>query len=424
MSPEFKVHEFIAERRDALPHTKEDLFAFAQLAGANALPDYQISAWLMAAFLNQLSPVETAYLTEGMARSGEMLDLGLVPGPHVDKHSTGGVGDKTTIVLLPMLSALGMSAVKMSGRGLGITGGTLDKLSSVPGFRLNLSPSEMVGQARRIRICLSGQSKLLAPADKTLYALRDSTETVASIPLIVSSILSKKIAAGAEIISLDVKAGSGAFMKTTADAEKLKDSLIATGAHLGLKVHAEVTDMDQPLGSAVGNAIEVHEAIRVLETDALNGPESRFARLCVHLAATTMLVAGLESDYGRASVQASQVLQSGSAAEKAREWFHAQGAHKFEAPIEALPETVITATQSGKISRIDAGQIGHAVLELGGGRKGKDDVVDLQVGALVWKSVGDPVEKGEPVVTLRHRDDERAKIAESHVNSAIQISES
>jgi pyrimidine-nucleoside phosphorylase len=383
-------------RRDGGRQTEAELRGLALAAATGETPDYQLSAWLMAAYLHPLSEDETAWLTLGMAASGETLDLSGLPKPWVDKHSTGGVGDKTTLVVLPLLAASGLTMVKMSGRGLGVTGGTLDKLSSVPGFRLDLSPAEMVAQAGRVGLALTGQSPNLAPADKVLYALRDATETVANIPLIVSSILSKKIAGGAETIMIDVKCGSGAFMADLPRAKLLAAALEATGRRCGVDVLTEISDMSQPLGATVGNAIEVAEAIKVLRGEAETPPERRFGELCLGLASRTLHAVGF-------SVDPEQVLRSGKALAKAEEWFKAQGASAFDPPVEPLVETPVLAPQTGFLARLDAGAVGEAVIALGGGRKRKEDSVDLQVGARVLKLVGDPVSAGEPVLILRSR---------------------
>ncbi|MCH7945802.1 MAG: thymidine phosphorylase, partial [Armatimonadetes bacterium] len=284
--------DIIAAKREGRANSVEELRFLSQGAADGSLSDEELTAWLKAAYQNTLSATETADLTLAMAESGERLDLAGLPKPWVDKHSTGGVGDKTTIVLLPLLAACGMTVVKMSGRGLGITGGTVDKLGSVPGFRLDLTPEEMKEQAGRIGLAITGQTPRLAPADKKLYALRDVSGTVGSVPLIVSSILSKKIAGGAETVVLDVKCGSGAFMKTLPEAQALAQALVETARLCGLDLHLSITDMDQPLGRAVGNALEVKEAIRVLQ-----GSETgRFRDLCLHFAGRALAAVGKGSE--------------------------------------------------------------------------------------------------------------------------------
>ena len=372
----------IADRRDGKTNSVEQLSALARGAADGTIPDYQLTAWLMAAYLNPLSKKETADITMAMAASGERMDLSGLPKPWVDKHSTGGVGDKTTIVLLPLLAACGLTVVKMSGRGLGITGGTVDKLSSVPGFRMDLTPEEMKEQAKRIGVAITGQTPRLAPADKKLYALRDVTGTVGSVPLIVSSILSKKLAGGCETVVLDVKCGSGAFMKTLPQAQELAAWLRDIGQLCGLDMHISITDMEQPLGRAVGNSLEVKEAIRVLK-----GEKGRLRDLCLHFAGVA-----LEATGKGVRADAETALDSGAALAKAREWFAAQGSSQvaFEAEDWCGSATVreVRADKAGWIARIDARLIGQAVVEMGGGRKTRDDEIDPTVGVVLHVEVG------------------------------------
>ncbi len=381
--------ETLSARRDGLTNTPEQLESLALGAADGSIPDYQLSAWLMAAYLNPLSAQETADLTMAIAESGERLDLTGLPKPWVDKHSTGGVGDKTTIVLLPLLAACGLTVVKMSGRGLGITGGTVDKLLSVPGFRMDLTPEEMKAQASRIGLAITGQTPRLAPADKKLYALRDVTGTVGSVPLIVSSILSKKLAGGCETVVLDVKCGSGAFMKTLEQASELASWLKQIGQLCGLNLHLSITDMEQPLGRAVGNALEVKEAIRVLRGEA-----GRLRDLCVHFAGMAL------SAVGRGGAEdAKLALENGSALAKAREWFFAQGADSaaFESEDWCRSTTLheVQAVRDGWVSRVDARTIGQVVVDMGGGRKRKDDEIDPSAGVVLHVEVGDRVSKGD-----------------------------
>lgn len=378
--------DVIARKRDGGVNTEADFELIASVAASgDERLDYQLSAWLMAAFLNGLNDTETAQLTLAMARSGARLDLSGLPGPVVDKHSTGGVGDKTTIVLLPMLAASGLSVVKMSGAGLGITGGTVDKLGCVPGFRLDLSPEEMVAQAARMGVALTGQTPSLAPADKKLYALRDTTGTVANLSLITASILSKKIAGGAQTVVLDVKCGSGAFMQDLAQAEALRASLERVGAEAGLTVRALITDMDQPLGSAVGNALEVKEAIRILRGETRGPGEERFLGLCVRLAEVACAEAGVE-------------FRPEGAEAKAREWFETQGAdgRVFESEDWCVAPVIreIRAESAGWVERVDARGVGQVALDLGAGRKSKTDVIDPTVGVEVFAPVGSRVDVG------------------------------
>lgn len=359
----------------------------------------------MAAYLNPLSDQETGWLTLGMADSGERLDLEGLPRPWIDKHSTGGVGDKTTIVLLPLLAACGLTIVKMSGRGLGITGGTVDKLASIPGFRTDLSPDEMKQQAKRCGIGFSGQTPNLAPADKVLYSLRDATSAIESIPLIVSSILSKKIAGGAETIVLDVKCGSGAFMKDIAQAKTLASALVETGMQCGLNVHARVSDMDIPLGQAVGNALEIREAIEVL-----HGSPGRFRELCLALAGETLAACAIAPSEETGILMAKNAIESGLAKDKLIEWLAAQGA---VTPIVLPKATRIAYVEPPSherwVEHIDAGAVGQLVLEMGGGRASKDDVIDHRVGVWINKQVG---ERATGILAELHLRDEEPREAE------------
>lgn len=412
--------EIIARRRDGLASLPGDLAAVAQGAADGSVPDYQLAAWLMAAFLNPLSTQETAELTLAMAKSGEVLDRSGLPHPWFDKHSTGGVGDKTTIALLPILVACGMTVVKMSGRGLGMTGGTIDKLEAVPGFRTDLEPEAMLDLARRTGLALSGQTPRLAPADKALYALRDVTGTVANVPLITASILSKKIAAGAECVVLDVKCGSGAFMSDLQAAQTLRQSLVQTGEAAGLRVVARVTDMDQPLGAAVGNALEVKEAIRVVQGAELSPTEARFKDLLLEFARDSLAVAGIDADPAAA-------IDSGHAADVMRQWFAEQGGDVsvFEGEDWAMAPVrrTLVAERAGTVAQVSAHGVGHAVLNLGAGRRIKEDVIDPRVGAIVHVAVGTRVQAGEPLVTVHAASEADADAAEAMLRQAIQVGE-
>lgn len=419
-----QILEFIAARRDGKVHSEADIRSFVTRLTAGEIPDYQISAWLMAAVLKPLTADETAWLTMAMAESGERLDLSSLPKPWVDKHSTGGVGDKTTLVVLPMLAACGLTVVKMSGRGLGITGGTIDKLSSVPGFNLNLTPEEMIRQAARIGIAITGQTPRLAPADKILYALRDATSTIESIPLIASSILSKKIAGGAQTIVLDVKCGSGAFMKNLSRARELATALVDIGRRCGLRVEAVITDMDQVLGDACGNAMEVVEAGRVL---CRKGP-ARFEELCVHLTGVTLHAAGQANSLDEGRKKATECLTSGKALLKAEEWFEAQGANpqclvdSSWAPKAPVRGVVKHMGQPAYIAKFDAEAVGRAVLRLGGGRLAKDDVVDPAVGIEVHVRVGDLVQAQQPLFTIFAKSDDDAMAVRPMIDAGIEVS--
>ena len=418
----------IAARRDGRRNTEAEFEFLAVGAAGGSIPDYQLAAWLMAAYLRPLDPQETAWLTQAMARSGDRIDLTGLPKPWVDKHSTGGVGDKTSLVLLPLLAACGLTVVKMSGRGLGITGGTIDKLSSVPGFRLDLSPEEMKRQAAEVGVAITGQSPDLAPADKALYALRDVTETVGSIPLIVSSILSKKIAGGAETVVLDVKCGSGAFMKSLQQARQLAYALRETAALCGLKTKVAISDMSQPLGSAAGNALEVREALSVLDPNTrLPLPSVRFRSLCCELAAVTLVAAEVASDRAKGMDRAVSALESGRAGTKASEWFVAQGARDplspgFETPV-ARVASLFAAGSAGWIKSIDAETVGRAVIDLGGGRKTKTDAIDLSVGIELHACVGSSTDVGTPLFTVHAASESEAKAIAEQVRHGIEFSD-
>ncbi|MFS0722716.1 pyrimidine-nucleoside phosphorylase [Paenibacillus sp. 1P07SE] len=368
------------------------------------IPDYQAAAWAMAVYFQGQTPEETAILTELMARSGDQLDLSSIPGLKVDKHSTGGVGDKTTLIIAPLVAAAGVPVAKMSGRGLGHTGGTIDKLESIPGFKTELDREAFLAQVRQIGLAVIGQSGNMTPADKQLYALRDVTATVDSIPLIASSIMSKKIAAGADRIVLDVKVGSGAFMKTVAAAEELAEAMVAIGKQVGRSTSALISDMDQPLGYAIGNALEVEEAISTLRGE---GPEDLTA-LCLELGAQ-MVVLGGKADtlaVGRALLEG--LLHDGQALGKFRDFVAAQGGDPgvADTPAAILPQaasrTEVRAAAAGIIQSIDAEQLGAAAMRLGAGRATKDDAIDPAAGVVMVKKVGDAVAAGEPLAVLCH----------------------
>jgi pyrimidine-nucleoside phosphorylase len=387
------VLDAIAAKRDGRANTDAQLRLIANGAADGSIPDYQLSAWLMAVYINGLSEIETAQLTVAMAESGERIDLSGLDKPWMDKHSTGGIGDKTTLILLPLLAACGLTMVKMSGRGLGITGGTIDKLESVPGFRTNLSPEEMKSQASRIGIALTGQTPRLAPADGVLYSLRDTTGTVTCEPLIISSILSKKIAGGADHVVFDVKCGSGGFLNDKFQADVLRQGLIRVGKEAGLEVRAAITDMSQPLGRTAGNALEVKEAISVLR-----GEPGRVRDLCLHLASLALDSAGINAD-------PAAVLESGAALAKAKEWFAAQGAELavFDSDDWCLSDHTFKVTRQGEagwVSKVCAEEIGKLVVRLGGGRRAKTDHVDPTVGVEIHVEVGDKVEPGDKLLTI------------------------
>lgn len=389
--------DFILAKRRGEEHRKQDLAEFLNGFLNGDVADYQVSAWLMAVCLQGMTDRETADLTLIMAQSGESLDLSDLPHT-VDKHSTGGVGDKTTLVLAPLLAAAGATVAKMSGRGLGHTGGTIDKLESIPGFRAELSDAEFLAQARGLGVALTGQSRNLAPLDGLLYALRDATGTVRSVPLIASSIMSKKLAGGARSLVLDVKVGAGAFMRTAGEARELAEAMLRIGRHAGLEVRAVLSSMEQPLGSEIGNAGEVREAMECLRGE---GPAD-LEQLCLELARQVLAATGLETS----EEQLATLLADGTAWQRFRDWVAAQGGdpdalHRLELAPE---EDYVLAEKDGTVTELDAGLIGQAVSVLGGGRRRKDDRIDHGVGVRLLSKAGEEVSAGQPLMLIRHRD--------------------
>ena len=379
---------------------REELAFFVNGVTDGSLPDYQLSAFCMAVLFQGMDDQEIAALTDLMAHSGDMIDLSEFGTLSVDKHSTGGVGDKTTLILAPLVAACGAKVAKMSGRGLGHTGGTVDKLESIPGYRTELPEEEFRRISREIGVCVIGQSGELAPADKRLYALRDVTGTVNSIPLIVSSIMSKKLAAGAHSIVLDVTVGSGAFMKTTADAVVLAEKMVTIGRACGRNMSALITDMSEPLGHAVGNALEVQEAIGVLRGEV--GGDLK--EVCLALAGEMLsLSLALGPEEGRKLAE--ETLESGAAYAKFKEWIAAQGGDvRFAEDPSRFPPAAysldVLAEESGYLAAMDTEAIGNAACSLGAGRRTKADVIDMAAGLVLTAKIGDQVKKGERLATL------------------------
>ncbi|MBR7092031.1 MAG: thymidine phosphorylase [Clostridia bacterium] len=406
------MYEIIQAKRSGRALTREQISFFVRGFTAGDIPDYQAAALLMAICLRGMTARETADLTLAMAASGDRLDLSSLPGVPVDKHSTGGVGDKTTLIVAPAAAACGVPVCKMSGRGLGHTGGTIDKLEAIPGFRTSLTPRQAIVQTRRIGLCVAGQTGRLAPADKKMYALRDVTATVQSLPLIASSIMSKKIAAGCRGIVLDVKFGSGAFMKTRREAEQLALQMLRIGKRAGRRCAAVLSDMDRPLGYAVGNAVEVAEAVEVLR----GGGPADLRALCVTLAGLMVgLSLGLPREQAEQRVTAA--LADGSALEKLRQLCAAQGGDVrcIDDP-SRLPQAAcrieVPAPQSGYLLAVDTEQIGLAAMLLGAGRRTRGDAIDPAAGILLRKKPGNAVQKGEPLaVLLTDRPDAAAEAA-------------
>lgn len=387
----------------------------------HTIPDYQHAALLMAICFRGLNEHETAVLTEHMMHSGDMVDLGDIDGIPVDKHSTGGVGDKTTLVVAPLAAACGLKVAKMSGRGLGHTGGTIDKLESIPGFCTTLSPARFHEIVSEHGLCVIAQSGDIAPADKALYALRDVTATVDNVSLIASSVMSKKLAGGAKVLCLDVKVGSGAFMKTPDDATALAEMMVAIGAHHGRRVEALITDMDRPLGAAVGNALEVREAIDTLNG---NGPED-LKELSLTIV-TTLLVAAQKGTQEACRAMAEEALYSGKAKQKFIDMIRAQGGNAAVVDDPSLLPTApyhesVTAKRDGFIVKTDTEAIGRVCTILGAGRAAKDDDIDMSAGLLLHKKTGDAVRAGEPLVTLYASDQALFPAAKDAFEQAVTI---
>ena len=399
--------DIIIKKRDKKELTREEIRFFVRGISTGKIPDYQASAWAMAVLLNGMTPQETTNLTLEISQSGETLDISSAVDIAVDKHSTGGVGDKTSIAVLPIVAACGLPVGKMSGRGLGFSGGTLDKMESIPGYHCDLTTEEFLEQLSSIGIVLSGQSKDLAPADGKLYALRDVTGTVQSIPLIASSVMSKKIAAGAHAIVLDVKVGHGAFMETLEDARELADLMVQIGQLAGRKTVALLSDMNQPLGNAVGNALEVHEAIDMLHG---GGPED-FREHCLHVSAHMLVLGEKAKDLADGRVMSEQAVENGSAFEKLRTLVKAQsGDVTYVDDPDKLPKAhfieVVESPRNGYLSQVQARSVGEAAVALGAGRAKKGDPVDHAVGFVIHHKVGDKVEKGQPLFTI-HANNEK-----------------
>lgn len=418
-----RMVELIKKKRDGGALSTEEIGFFVDGYTAGTIPDYQVAALLMAIVWRGMDDRETRDLTLSMAYSGEVLDLQDVAPLVVDKHSTGGVGDKVSLVVAPTVAACGLPVGKMSGRGLGFSGGTLDKLESIPGYRTDLTVAEFKAQLARIGIVLTGQSANLAPADGKLYALRDVTGTVPSIPLISSSIMSKKIAAGADAIVLDVKVGSGAFMKTQADARVLAEKMVSIGHAVGRKVTALLSDMNQPLGWAVGNSLEVVEAVDTLHG---HGPQD-FRQHCLTIAGEILCLGGRVETVDAGMELAAQAIASGVALEKFRQLVIAQGGDVRYVDDPALfPQAKIVepvlSPQKGCLAAMRAADIGTAVVELGGGREKKGDSIDHMVGVVLHCKVGDKVEVGTPLFTVYANDPAKCEQAARRILSALTFS--
>ena len=417
------IYDIIMKKKRGGELTPEELDYLVCGYTDGSIPDYQMSAFLMAVCFRGMTDSECASLTVSMAKSGDMIDLSSLGENTVDKHSTGGVGDKTTLIIAPLVAAAGGKVAKMSGRGLGHTGGTVDKLESFPGYNTNLAPEDFFSQVEKIGVAVTGQTGNLAPADKKLYALRDVTATVDSIPLIASSIMSKKLAGGSNSIVLDVKVGSGAFMKTEREATLLAEQMKRIGELSGRRVSAIITDMDIPLGNAIGNSLEVKEAITVLR----GGGPCDLRAVCLELAAA-MLSLSLSLSSADAMKLASKTLGSGAAYKKFIEWIGAQGgntayAENVELFEKARVERRVLSSENGYISSMDTEKIGGIAVALGAGRVTKEDAIDHSAGIVLHKKTGDEVKRGEPVATLYTSDEKKADEAEKEFLSLLKFTE-
>ncbi|MFD0619385.1 pyrimidine-nucleoside phosphorylase [Paenibacillus sp. GCM10027629] len=418
--------DIIQKKRDGEELTREEISFLIQGYSEGSVPDYQMSAWAMAVFYKGMTARETADLTLEMAHSGDVIDLSPVHGVKVDKHSTGGVGDKTTIALAPLVAAAGVPVAKMSGRGLGHTGGTIDKLESISGFSVELTREQFFAQVNRIGAAVISQSGNITPADKKLYGLRDVTATVESIPLIASSVMSKKIAAGADAIVLDVKTGSGAFMKSLDDSIALAQAMVDIGTEVGRNTIALISDMDQPLGFGIGNALEVKEAVETLRGE---GPKD-LEELTLILGAYMVMLGGQAATVEEARAKLEGLIQDGTALSKLKEMVEAQQGDSSQiedtSKLPTAAELVdVTATAEGYVTAIQAEEIGLAAMTLGAGRETKDSQIDLAVGIVLRKKIGDAVKVGETLATLHVNGKNAAQreTAIARVREAYQIAE-
>ena len=419
--------DIIVKKRDGGELSRAELRFFVNGLTQKRIPDYQVAAWAMAIFFNGMTPAETAELTMAMAESGEMLDQHQDLPPDtliVDKHSSGGVGDKVSLVVGPIVAACGLPVGKLSGRGLGFSGGTIDKLESIPGWSPEVEPDHFRRQLREVGLVIAGQTKEIAPADKQLYALRDVTGTVPSLPLIAASIMSKKLASGSDAILLDVKCGRGAFMQTLPEATALAQRMVEIGAHAGRRMTALITQMEQPLGRAVGNALEVKEALATLKG---NGPAD-FWSLVESVAGEMLMLGKKAQNRDEARNLAAKTVATGAALAKFREFVAAQGGdvayidHPERLPVAPVQITV-AADQAGWVHAFDAQEVGLAAVDLGGGRHAKTDIIDPAVGVICAVTVGERVEPGSPLFTVHAATDAAAQIAADRIRAAILITQ-
>jgi len=420
-----RMYDLIEKKKLGQSLTEEEIRFIIEGYTQNEIPDYQMAALLMAIYFQGMNEEETLNLTMAMANSGDMLDLSEINGVKVDKHSTGGVGDKTSLILAPMVASLGVPVAKMSGRGLGHTGGTIDKLDSFPGLSTTLPKEQFIKNVNTVKMAIAGQTANLAPADKKIYALRDVTATVDNISLIASSIMSKKIASGADAIVLDVKVGSGAFMKKEEDAFELAKEMVNIGNGLGRETVAVLSDMNQPLGKAIGNALEVAEAIHTLKGD---GPED-LLEICLQLGSYMLLAAGEVATPDEGRLKLMDTIKNGKAFNKFKEFVVAQGGDSaYVDDLSKLPQASIIEpiflNESGYIEHIDAEEIGMATMMLGGGRETKDSLIDLSVGFVIEKKIGDRIGKGEVLATIYGNDPNKVATSKIRFVNAFKICES
>lgn len=418
-----RVVDLIDKKKRHGEHSKEEIdFLIDSLMDGSA-SDYQISAWLMAVYFNGMSDKETAFLTEAMIKSGETIDLGPLAKSVVDKHSTGGVGDKVTITLIPLLAACGIPVAKLSGKGLGHTGGTIDKLESIPGFNTSLSIEKIIEQVKELNVAIASQTQKLTPADGKLYALRDVTATVDSMPLIASSVVSKKIAAGADNIILDVKYGSGAFMKTPEDAVCLSELMVNIGKNLDKSIIAVVTSMEEPLGRAIGNSLEIIESIEFLKGNT----QGDLTDLTYEFGAVALIQVGKFDDADKAKEYLKSIIDSGKALDKFKELIAAQGGNPeivddYSQFDQAKYKVEVTATAEGYVQKIDAYKIAYACKILGAGREKKTDDIDYSVGIYLNKKHGEFCKKGETLYTIYSNDEAKTKSAQELCNEGFELS--
>jgi pyrimidine-nucleoside phosphorylase len=424
VSSTFRAIDVIRKKRDGVELSRGEIEGLVNAYTRGDIPDYQVSAWLMAVVLRGMTRSETAALTDAMLRSGEVLDLSSLSARKVDKHSTGGVGDKTSLVLAPLAAAAGVTVPMISGRGLGHTGGTLDKLEAIPGFNVNLPVAEFRRVLEACGCAMIGQTAEIAPADRKLYALRDVTGTVESPYLICASIMSKKLAEGIDALVLDVKTGSGAFMKSEKDAAFLAELMVETGERMGKEVIALITDMDQPLGNMIGNALEVIEVVDVLKG---GGPED-LRELCLHLAGWMLFLGRAANTVAEGKQQSVELISSGKALERFRQMVQLQGGDAgviddYDRLPRAKQTIQVANSKAGFISAMQCEQIGTACVILGGGRERKEDSVDPSVGIVLHKKVGDAVAAGEPLATIHYNDEDRAQRARQLILQSCELAE-